>query len=54
MIKQCKYSICQLLLIICMFKRGKPEVFLILHHCEINSVVVTLSHTSMSREVMIT
>ena len=54
MIKQCKYSICQLLLIICMFKRGKTEVFLILHHCAINSVVVTLSHTSMSREVMIT
>ena len=54
MIKQCNYSICQLLIIICMFKRRKTEVFLILHHCAINSVIVTLSHTSMSREVMIT
>ena len=53
MIKHWKYSICQLLLIICIFKRRKTEDFLILHHCAINSLTVTLSHTTLSREVMI-
>ena len=53
MIKHWKYSICRLLLIICIFKRRKTEDFLILHHCAINSLTVTLSHTTLSREVMI-
>ena len=53
MIKHWKYSICQLLMIICIFKRRKTEYFLILHHCAINSLTVKPSHTTLSREVMI-
>ena len=53
MIKLWKYSICQLLIIICIFKRRKTEDFLILHHCASNSLTVTPNHTTLSREVMI-
>ena len=53
MIKHWKYSICQLHLIIRIFKRRKTEDFLILHHCAINILTVTPSHTTLSREVMI-
>ena len=53
MIKHWKYSICQLLLIICIFKRRKTEDFLILHHCAINSLTITPGHITLSRKVMI-
>ena len=46
-------SICQLFKLICVFKTRKTEVFLILHHCAIDSLPVTRSHTTLSREVMI-
>ena len=52
MVKHWKYSICQLLLVICIFERRKNED-LILHHCAINSLTVTPSHTTLSRKVMI-
>ena len=53
MIKHWKYSICQLLLIIYIFKRRKTKDFLILLHCAINSLTVTPSHITLSRKVMI-
>ena len=53
MIKHWKYSICQLPLIICIFKRRKTKDFLILYHCAINSLTVTPSHITLSRKVMI-
>ena len=46
-------SICQLFKLICVFKTIKTEVFLILHHCAIDSLPVTRSHTTLSRKVMI-